>query len=248
MALKWQYDSYNYLTKSVVLTYPRAEVVAKERFAETPGRHGGYTQGGLLSARRFTVGGQLIAAVGDDLEALWDAFMAAHVPGVPKKFYPGRDDRFISAEVVGVKDVNSDQFPTSVQWELNFLASDPTYYADTATSDTITTGGTVTNLGTVETWPSVAVVLTALGTAATLTLTNSTTGKSLVIAMPGSLTTLTIDMAAQKITNTGGTDVTDLLTSGEFWSVAPGANTIVRTFTGGATASSIVSTHRDRWL
>lgn len=243
MAELWKFGNYEY-PKSIILDTSRS-LETKNRFADTPGRHGQYTQGSLLAARRIPLKGHLIPEPADDMEALWDAFLAAHAPGLPRALYLGRDDRFINAEVISVADTEGGEYPTSIPWELSFIASDPTQYAASTTTTSITAGGTVTNAGNIETPPVISVVLSSIGSSGTLTLTNGSV--SLVLAMPVATTTLTIDMARQRVTNTGGTDVTELVTSGRFWTLQPGNNTVARSFGGGASASSISSVHRERW-
>lgn len=251
MAELWQYNGYTYTTKSLITSNPR-ELVAKTRVADVVGRHGQYSQGGLVAGRPITLRGHLSPASGDVLETLWDDFVAAHFPNTPKVLYLGRDDRYINAEVLGVKDVGTygvgDDFPTSIPWEVQFLASDPFVYAATASGPTsVNAGGTVTTAGKSSTPPTIVLVISAVGTSAAMTLTNTTTGKVMVVAMPGATTTLTINCALQKITNTGGTDVTDLLTSGSFWELASGANVITKSMSGGATSSSCGVSWRDAW-
>lgn len=243
MAELWKFGDYEY-PKSIITGTSRT-TESKTRFADTPGRHGQYTQGGLLAARRLPLRGHLKPNDGDNLEALWDEFLEAHAPGLPLALFLGRDDRYITAEVIGITDADGDNYPVSIPWEVSFVASDPTQYASTSITTSITTGGTVTNSGNMETFPVITVVLSGVGVSGSLTLTNG--ARSLVLAMPGATTTLTVDMATQKVTNTAGTDVTSLVTSGQFWGLLPGANTLTRTFGGGASASTISCVHRGRW-
>jgi hypothetical protein len=250
MSVLWQFGNYAY-PRSLILSLPW-ELVTKTRFADVLGRPGQYTQGGLSGARRITLQGQLTLNEGDDKEALWDTFVAAHLPGMPQALYLGRDDRFLLAEVVGIKDTNSmgkgDDFPTSIPWEVQFVASDPMFYAQSPSGPVnINTGGTLTTSGTSVTAPILAIVLSALGIAGTLTLTNVTTGKTFTLTMPGTLTTLTVDCAQQKITDSLGRDVTALFLAGSFWELVPGANVIAKTATGGASSSAVNVSWWDRW-
>ncbi len=248
MAELWQFNGYAY-PKSQIEDWNR-DIEAKTRFGDNPGRHGQYTQGGLIAPRKVVLKGHLIPEGGDVLDTLWDSFLSKHIPGTISTLYLGRDDRYITAEVTGLGEVSASDYPLSRPWEVHYVASDPAFYAATATGPTdITAGGVVVaNAGDLETKPTLVVVLSALGTSGTLTLTNAASGKSLVLAMPGALTTLTLDMALEKVTNTGGADVTNLVSSGVFWGLLPGNNTLNRTWGGSANASSINATHRGRWL
>lgn len=251
MAVLWQFGSYNYQTKNVITSQPRQPSV-RVRQADTPGRRGGYTQGGLIDTRRITIKGHLVPTGSDVIDTLWDAFVAAHVPGTPQVLYLGRDDRYINAECVGLVDSGTygdgDEFIGSIPWEVQFAATDPVVYDATLSGPTnVNAGATVTNAGNVETFPTIAVVLSALGTSGTITITNAASGKSMTINMPGALTTLTIDCAAQKITNTGGTDVTNLFKSGSFFGLVAGGNALSKSTTGGANSSAINVTWRNGW-
>ena len=239
------FGSYEYPQSTVTLV--PTELTSKLRLADATGTEGGNTQGGKRGVRSLTVSGTLIAvAGGDSLADLWDDFLAAHAPGLPQALYVGRADRYLMAEVASIEE--PDNLVEAIDWEVGFSCADPYWYADDPTTDGVSgSSDTLTSAGNARTWPTLTVVLSSAGTTGTLALACG--GKTLTIACSASHLTMVIDMKRGQITNGAGVDITHLVTSGTFWDLAPGANTVTRTLGGGVapTVTSISATWQDRW-
>lgn len=208
-------------------------------------------QDGQLGPRRITARGVIGPDGGgtrDDLRTIEDAFSWAHRPGYRALY---RDsDRFLLAEVRRLTlgaDEGLSWMPFSVEWE----AADPFWYATAADSDTWNTpaGGNTRDLdneGSATALPIFTITVSATGNL-TLTLTNSTTGKSCgVAALPvTSGQVLVIDCAAQTVKLAGTNKLSYF--SGNFFVLDPGTNTLTLALSG-VTLSSIASAWTKRWL
>jgi hypothetical protein len=243
----YQYGSYTY-SKCVIEEHPE-EIVARLRTAETPGRDGGMTQGGVLGMRRVTLSGILIPLPADDLEALWDAFKAAHAPGLPRQLVVGVADRYVLAEVESAHDVNAANYPSSRPFEVTFLvANPPLWLASTADTTPLgTTGDDVILGGTAPVPPQISVVMDSFPLASTLVLTNTETGEALALEGDGATLEFLIDCDTKQITDPGGADRTGLWSAGRFWRLAPGTSTLTVSAAGGAVVDSVEITVRERW-
>jgi phage-related protein len=242
--MSWAFGSYSY-PKCHILSRPRA-LAAKLRIAPTPGRDGEYSQGGLVGARRLVVSGVLIAASGDDIDTLWDAFVAAHAPGAAQALYPDRSDRYLRAEVEMIQETQGGEtYMGAVPWEVAFVCVNPFYYAATATAPVLTTGGgTFTVGGSAPALGAFTLNVSAIGSGGSITVTNSTTGKAFTIT-PTATGNIIIDCDAETVTR-AGVDVTAEF-SGLFFALSVGSNTIAITTAGGATLSAASLSYRNRW-
>lgn len=244
MAIIYQFGSYLY-PKSVIQAAPR-ERSAKMRTSDTPGLPGDFTQGGLAGARRVKLSGILVAEPADDLDALWDDFEAAHTEGLPEKLYIGRDDRYLLAEVESARDVDAESVIGAIPWEIGFKASDPLYWAEDESADSLP--GTITSAGNAPAVPLIELVFSSVGVNAVCTITNTTTGVATIFRVDAAVTDYEVDSAARQIRSVAGADYTNLLVSpGLFVNLVPGANVFTVAVTGGAVISSADITWRDRW-
>lgn len=140
MGTPYSFGSYNYeadddaSSGSIIESAPRVGAV-RQRVADAPGSSILYTKGGLPGARQFTLGGTLFTKGSDDPADIWDAFAAAHAPGPPQALYLESADWFLLAEVVGLRDVNGSEYiDTNIPFEVDFLAQNPFWLADTPTA------------------------------------------------------------------------------------------------------------------
>jgi hypothetical protein len=126
--------------------------------------------------------------------------------------------------------------PYSVQ----LIAFDPFAYDEAVVNTSpALAGGNVSNPGNIYTRPIIVITMSGAGNAA-FTLTNSTTGKSLVLDLTGlaAAQTITIDTARSTIVRDNGTDQYSRRVSGfisDFW-LQPGVNAIAFANTGGITS------------
>ena len=106
---------------------------------------------------------------------------------------------------------------------------------------------TATNAGALVTPPGLEVIVASVvGANPTATITNSTTGKALVIN-PAVAATYTLDHRLRTITkSTGGDARTDLSAASEFWDLASGSNTITVTASNCTIGNTTIS-WRSRW-
>jgi hypothetical protein len=138
---------------------------------------------------------------------------------------------------------------------MQLVAPDPYVYNDTqtqTTDSTPTTAQTFTNNGDAESYPVIRVTNGATAIASAFTLTNSTTGKSIVISGASMATSgfFDIDMANRTIVNNTGASQLAFVnwSSSTFWPLVPGGNSVVISgVTGGPLASTRV-TYRDTWI
>jgi phage-related protein len=240
------FDGYTYADVTG-LTVRRLDdgMAVRSRMATPINHQGQFTAGGLLDARKFSLSGLLKGTSADDLRQKWDAFRQAHRPRSPSKFYL-HSDRYRWAEVAGIGKVEMGETAKAwLEWSVEFVAADPYDYAETATSTTgLSGGGTVTTAGDSTSLPIFTMVVSSIGTDGTITIGNSTTGESFVLA-PCATGTVTIDSRLQTVVRSS-VDVTHEM-NGQFLTLAPGANTITVSTSGGASISSLSSSAADRW-
>lgn len=249
----WQFGNYLYTARNTVLSFAK-EVEAKSRFAETPGRHGQYSQGGLYAPRKVTISAHLIPQPGDDFETLRDALCSAHAPGGYQILYTGRDDRYLKAEVVGFKETSPDVYPTSLRWEAQFVASDPFTYSALTYTGTLSGGADDEMVaGSAPTLPLITLSPTT-NTAGTIMVTNQTTGKFFTVATPipftsGTLPVAKVDCFTGTVTDANGVDLTYLF-AGQFFELVPGLNHITVSQVAGGSQTTVVNAglaYRARW-
>lgn len=240
------YGAYTYSSVAGLtiqrLTDPMA---VRPRTAETPGKDGAYSAGGLLGSRRFSMRGLMQGTSADNLRTIWRAFRAAHKPGAARTFYR-HSDEYINAEVVGISEAEFNEMGrVHIRFEVDFLAVDPFAYKSTTDSQTgLAAGGTATNNGTAYVMPSLALDISSIGTSGTVTITNTTTGQALTLT-PAATGVNTIDCGAETVVRGGVDKTTELSTASEFMRLDPGANTITVSTTGGLTVSTLAFTWRE---
>lgn len=117
------------------------------------------------------------------------------------------------------------------EFDVPLVAPDPRILANAAT--TITPGGTATNTGNIGAYPTLTVTGAAAGP---IVIANTTAGRSVSIttAVPGGQQ-LVVDFRARTILLNGVNHYDLVTTTPQWWTVAPGANTI--TYSGGGTPS-----------
>jgi phage-related protein len=215
----------------------------KQRIADTPGRHGNYTAGGLIAPRRFSLSGLLVGTSATDLRDKWEAFRAAHAPGVPAQFYQ-HSDRYVWAEVEGIGKAEFNELArVHLEWDVDFFCSDPFAYAHTPGAQTgLAAGGTVSPGGTAYALPLWTIVV---GTIGTITIENETTGQEMVF-VPTQTGTYLIDSRLETITRSGVDKSAEM--NGEFLRCNVGANTLTVNVSGGAVVTSLRADWNDRYV
>ena len=213
------------------------------RQSATPGRDGAYSATSLLEPKRFTLKGILTASTATALRTAWRTFRAAHSASAPAKFYQ-HSDQYVWAQVAGIGKADIGGMAGAwIRWEVEFFASDPLVYAETATAtSSLASGGTMTNSGDVATRPTFTLVV---GTAGTITIENSTTGESMVLTVT-TTGTYTIDCRAETVVKVS-TSMPEVFT-GQFLRLSPGANTIAVSTAGGAVVTTLSASHRSAWV
>lgn len=240
------FGTYNYADScGIALEEIVVTPSVKRRVADTPGMNRAYTAGGLRGGTTIQIKGQIIGTSTTNVRDRIDTFIAAHAPGIGKKFYP-HSDRYYNAEVVGFSGLKFDgQIRFLVPFSVEFFAADPYAYADSATAtSSLASGGTVTNGGHAPTFPTITVAVSSIGTNGTVTIGNTTTGQSLVLT-PDATGTFTIDCAAQTVSRSSA--YRPATHSGDWLRLNAGANTITVTLGGSATISSMSFSHRNAW-
>jgi len=238
MPLTTQYGSYTY-PSSLIEKRP-IKIDSRLRAKEIPGRSLAYSQGGLIGTRRVIVTGTLKDTT------LWDAFLAAHAPGQAKALYMGSSaTRYLMAEVESISDIDADQYPAAIPWEVGFICYDPLWYGIVVNPTITSTGGSFTVSGSAPAEPILTITLggTIPGGYVTITATNS--GKSMVIT-PAASGAIVIDNAARTITRAGVDITAELSTLSEFLSFT-GSDTLTIAAAGGLTVSSPSLSYTERW-
>ncbi len=242
-----QFGSYVYANETGVYVQRISDDMdVRTRMAETPGRAGNYTAGGLLAMRRVQMSGIIAVPFGTDLRDTWEAFKAAHRPGVIQALY-AHTDRYLLAEVSGVGKAEYDSLAyRQLQFDVDFACSDPYWYdVDTTTTTGLAGGGTVTAGGTAPGAPLWTLVVSSIGTAGTITITNTTTGEAFVLT-PAATGTYLIDALAETVVRSS-VDVSEQ-SAGVIPTLAVGANTITVDLTGSATLTSLTCAAQDRYF
>lgn len=218
----------------------------KQRIADTPSRHGGYSQGALYAPRHFSLDGLLKAESAAILRQRTEALMLMHGPGI-HRFYV-HSDRFINAEFFGESKIKYGMLSGAwINWGIDFHAADPFLYADAAsTKSGLNAGGTVESNGTEPTYPTVTLTVGSTGTNGTIIVTNTTTGETFTLK-PSATGVYVFDPEAETVTKSS-VDVTPDMIAGVFLSVNPGSNTITVSTTASATCTALQFDWRDRFL
>jgi phage-related protein len=212
-------------------------VAVKQRTADTPGADGAFTAGGLLDKKVVTLSGMIAKADGT-LRDAWEAFRAAHAPGLPQALYL-YSDRYMFAEVTGITNSKFNALANlQIEFEVQFTGCDPfTYDTSVTTTSGLDAGGTVTAVGTAPGAPIWTLVIDDIGTNGSVTVTNTTTGQAFTLK-PAATGTYLIDSRLQTVT-LSGVDVSDQF-SGVFPLIAVGDNTITVATTLSLSVASLV--------
>lgn len=245
LALSYGSFVYGAATGVIVEKAGRPEGI-KSREADTPGRHGGYSAGGLLAARKFPISGIIVGTSASDTRDKIEAFTAAHAPGSTNPFYY-YDDRYINAEVSGISNMEYDGTAMiHVPFDVEFAAiADPWLYDVTINTTTgLAAGGTVTTGGTAPAAPIWTMVVSSFGTNGSITLNNTTTGEILVFA-PTLTGTYLINNLLETLTRSG-TDYSANM-QGVIPGLAVGGNVITISLGGSATLSALSVSWQDRY-
>jgi hypothetical protein len=226
----------------------------RSRQAARANIEGAYTAGGLLGVRKIVISGALACPLpysAANMRAAWDAFKAAHAPGMPQILMID-NDRYIMAEVVSIAESKWNGLQ-SRPFEVEFDCADPYWYGATQNSQTLALGAnSITTHGTAPCLP-IFYVNVAPG---------FTTGASFSIADSfGNVTTVTptifgsyvAESTVENMTSIGFLD-TEYSTlgnmsvfSGQFTKLAAGASNIQVSTSGNITLSSISVSWQDRW-
>lgn len=264
----YQYGDYTY-PQSIILDVAR-EVSAKQRTAETASGDGvysaatadtGYREAGALAARVFVVSGHLLLSDSqtlDDLDTLWDAFLLSHAPGVRRALFTGRNDRYLSAEVQAIREVDARNYTASQAWEVRFLSASGVYAATTLSTATLAMGeNNITAGGTAPAPSQVVLSVAGVDTSKTQVLTVTLSGTSaggaswsraFTLSGFAANDTFTVDTEKQRVTASSGADKTELF-SGAWWRLQPGAQKITIAQTGGLSLGTTKRVDwRNRWL
>lgn len=242
-----QFGSYVYGSVSGLYVTSRSDSMgAKLRTADTPGQDQIYAADSKLAPRRFALKGVLVKDTADNLRTAWDAFRAAHAPGAAAYFYP-HSDRYRVAQCESITDAVFDgRGRHRIDWAVDFFCADPLEYAVSSTSTTgLAAGGTINNAGNRATKPTLTIVVSSTGSSGYINLTNSTTSK-LIQLVPGATGTITLNAYAETVTRGGASVISEM--NGEFWTLAPGNNTLAVATFNSLTVSSISCAHNAAYV
>lgn len=236
------YGTYVYNDQLEVL---QEGVQARLQVVSTPGRNGGYSEGGKVENKRVTLRGKVFSTdvASGQLRDAWDAFKCAHAPG-PQRFLAIDSDRYLSAEVESLEETEWDSSPHR-DFTVTLLAVDPFWYANSSTIQTLTTDGsktTFSTLGNAPVQPLLYLNLTGSGGNVII----SVNGNQIVVT-PDQIGAIFIDSLNQwaSIGSTSGPDVSYML-SGVFAELQPGLNSVIVTATTAVVSSAQIS-WQDKW-
>lgn len=235
-------------TNGVWVSDLQDEMPVKPRMAETPGRDGAYTAGGLLNKRRIVVQGLIRGSSADDLRSKLEAFRAAMRPGAPAALYL-HSDRILYAEVTGVSDFKFGQTARiHVPFQVEWTAVDPYVYAVTPDSaDGLEAGGTVTAGGTGYALPTITVEVSDIGTNGYVVLSNDTINESLAL-IPAEAGEIVVDCRLETVTRNDVDVSAEMSAYSKFLRLAPGANSLTVYLANGAAVSAISMTWQARYV
>lgn len=210
--------------------------------ADTPSRSGGYAGRRYSGTRGVTVTGVLTVGVGQSIDDAWSSLCAAHDVLVPSQLII-RDGWYLLALPENLSE--SDRSTASLSYEATYRAFSPYFLCTTPSAPAIsTTGGSFTVGGSAPARPILTLLVNAVATGNAITVVNTTTGETLVLA-PDAAGTWNIDCLAEAIT-LGGADRTDAM-QGQYLSLAPNvSNTLSIACTGGASLSAASISFRAR--
>ena len=240
------YNGYSY-GESGALAEITEELGYRHRMTKSANRDGAYTDASLHDPRRVSGSGTLTGAGGAQdiasLRAAWDKFKAAHQPGLPAPLFLD-SDRFLNAQVEHLSFKFNGLY---YMVDVSFLAYDPFWYSIVPTTLPLTQNAatTITPAGTTTSLPVFTLAVSAAPAGSLVTLANAQ-DTSLSFAPPAA-GTFVIDCAEECVTDGNGVDQTAYLT-GDFMQLAPGANSLTLTLSGGVTLSGQSVTWTDRWV
>ncbi len=232
-----------------ILNKPMQGASARLRLAETPNRPGEYTAGGKRASGKLSVIGRIVLSSGQSMDDAWRELVVGLPIGTVGKLATRQDDTSFRWAEVETLDPGDVEEGSSLIYQVGFSMADPFEYAAGLSSALRNSVGTVTanNAGALATPPSLEVIVASVvGANPTATITNSTTGKALVIN-PAVAATYTLDHRLRTITkSTGGDARTDLSAASEFWDLASGSNTITVAASNCTVGDTTIS-WRSRW-
>jgi phage-related protein len=214
---------------------------------EAPREDGSISQSTRLQSRIFQVQGEITAATADALQVIYDAMKAACSKGVPTQLWYGRDDRYCLAQRLSWTDDADNGTTYGLIWNIRigFKAVKPFEYAVSPTTVTLTTsGGTISPGGNATAEPLFSVTI-GTGGVGNVTITNSTTGESFVIAgtfSSGDVITVNRDGYLPQLNGVANWSIL----SGRIPMLSVGSNTIVASATT-VTISALSVTYTSRY-
>lgn len=218
-----------------------APMASRIATAETPARAGQYQGRRQAASRTITVIGTLTANSFTDLQTAWSNFQAAHDVSSPKALSI-REGFYFYAIPDAVSE--SDVQPASLHYQVDYKIADPFAYSYAVNTETLNINGTtvVTAGGNKFALPTISFVVGVAPSGGSIVVWNQTTGEKATIR----------PSAAQQYRFNCRTEKMELGLmsefSGQFPSLAVGANTISVTAAGGTTLVSASISWRNRSL
>lgn len=216
---------------------------------DVDGRHGGAAFIRFSNARTIIIDGTLYADP-TTIDATIDTLVSTWIPNdTVYPFYykhPGITQRYILCKSFGMRyevDNLRNTGRSAIQFQL--IAEDPRKYVDNS-NFTMSAGvnHTPVNLGNVEVYP----VFTITGAYTTLTLTNVTTSRSIVISEPRTAGQVTVVDLQNREVFVNGSHKSSVISSAAWWDIKAGGGQAIRyTVTGGPPTSVVVAT-KSGWL
>jgi hypothetical protein len=223
-------------------------VAARLRTADSAGRGGSYSQGGLVGAKRVQVRGVVNTRTVAEREAAWDALVAGCPVGAPLPLVLAQAGRHYTAEVEGISDVVDTRRPFALEYEANFFVPSGLAEADAETAAALAPGGgTVAAPAGDHPAPArIELSVTAVGANGTLTVSSTLTGRSMTVK-PAAAGLVALDAGAERVFRAGA-DQTGEWVAGDWIDLLPGAgNPLTVATTGGLAVASVTVRYRARW-
>lgn len=219
------------------------------RIVELDSRHGGYGFSRYTNVRTIVIDGVLYAAP-TTIDVTTDALKTNFAPDdIEYPFYfrgAGVAQRYIMCKSLGVRyDIERLRSYGACNVQFQLFAGDPRAYVNNA--DQAMVAGTLytpANGGNVETYP----IITIVGAFTAITLTNQTTGKSVVLTttrVAGDVTV--VDFLKRNVT-VNGVRMSGVVTTRGWWNIAAGGgNQVKYTVAGGPPTSVTLATKQGYW-
>lgn len=133
-----KYNGYAYIGVEDLFDTFTDGIGAKLRIGDPPSVDGGFTAGGLVAARKFSIKGVMTLVASGVVQtdaasfrAIQDNFTLTHIPGSPVAFWLN-DDRYILAEPESVSFPQWFKGLTNFPYQVDFHAADPYWYQGSA--------------------------------------------------------------------------------------------------------------------